>query len=152
MKRGPLKRSKGLDRGKPLERGDTPLSRETPLERKSRIQPKPKPKRTDEEAAASALWHRIVTEGKRCLMCGTRSDLQGHHHVPQQVLRRQARTLGVRAWVLVWDLRSGVPLCKRCHERHTLAVQKVPGWRLPAEAWEFAREIGLEHRLEREHP
>jgi hypothetical protein len=150
LKRAPLKQGKPLERKTPLtakkgmERGGE-LLRSTPL------RAKPKPKRTDAEAALSEAWWSTVAKGKRCVRCGTRWRVQGHHVLAQQFLRRLAKSLGVPASTLLWDVRIGMPLCETCHARHTNRIDPIPLALVPASAFEFAIEYECRPRLEREY-
>jgi cytochrome c553 len=72
-----------------------------------------------------------------------------------------AHVAGGRAAVAV-DVRNGVALCERCHERHTLAVRRVPRYLLPAGVFAFIHELDalawpprtqpLMSRLRQEYP
>lgn len=136
-----------------------PLKTRKPLERKgqlrrTRFKPKPRSPRTDLHEAAA--WQTAVLKdekGRRrsCVRCGRLSSgMQGHHVVPKSFLKRE---YGNRPEI-VWDPRVGIPTCERCHEKHTLRVDVIPADLIPAEAWEFARELGEAAvvRLEKEHP
>lgn len=98
------------------------------------------------------VWH---LDGGRCVGCGQAVALdadhwtwQCHHTIAKSRLRRE----GLHAHV--WDPDNGVVTCKRCHERHELAVERIPGARLPARVTRFARRIapwGVDE-LNRTHP
>lgn len=161
MKRGgPLRRTKGLQRKSGLEQGQ-PLERKAPLKRTplkvvrgAALVPADRQRIAD----LSETWWRTVTQTPKgawraCMGCGALGvRVEGHHTIKQQTIRREARSrkLDVATWL--WDPRNGIPLCERCHEKHTLAVQRVPGYLLPIRVWEFARDLGLEWALEKEHP
>jgi hypothetical protein len=49
---------------------------------------------------------------------------------------------------LKWDTRNGLPVCRYHHFRHDYAVQRIPRRLLPAQAFEFADEIGARWVLE----
>jgi hypothetical protein len=56
-----------------------------------------------------------------------------------------------------WDPRNALLLCKepapnRCHQRHTLAVKRVPQSALWSQNWDFARELSLGWMLEANYP
>lgn len=74
-------------------------------------------------------------------MCG--GPLQAHHVLSQQHLRRAG--MGGR----LWDTRNGVAVCESAHTDHTRATRRISVDVLPWAAWEFARECGMEWRLER---
>lgn len=161
MKRGgPLRRTKGLERKSGLEQGK-PLERKTPLQQRAALKARVvalAPADRQRVAALSETWWRTVTqtpkgEWRACMCCGAlKVRVEGHHTIKQQTIRREARSrkLDVATWV--WDPRNGVPLCERCHSRHSLAVERVPGYLLPIRVWDFARDLGLEWALEKEHP
>lgn len=104
------------------------------------------------EGEAAVAWWRRVAVGRKCAVCRRRREIQGHHVVRQQHLRAKAQELGIDPAKLLWDPRSGMALCRRCHERHTNAVARVPRDLVPAAAEDFVREYGLEWRLERDYP
>jgi len=87
-------------------------------------------------AARERFWHRTLAAG-RCAGCGERHWLQAHHALPRQLIRRELSDVEE----LQWDERNGVCLCRRCHERHELAVQRLGAQRLPAAVREFASEL-----------
>lgn len=123
-----------------------------------------KPKPSTNDPVLSARWHaETLHRGARCLKCGGKRRLQAHHAVPQQAVKSFAKTLRLsveETQRILWDGRNGVPVCERCHERHTLAVERIPRVRLPLAAFAFARTLdgmtpGRESmmvRLEREYP
>lgn len=81
--------------------------------------------------------------------------IQCHHAIKQQWLRSHISTLGlseeeILEWL--WDPGNGLCLCQRAHERQSLRVEPVPLEALPARVADWARDRGLFHLLEREHP
>lgn len=70
----------------------------------------------------------------------------------QQVLQRHARRFGYDVLALLWDPRNGIPVCERCHSAHTGAKKRIPLSVIPAPALDFAAEIGLDWRVERDYP
>lgn len=76
------------------------------------------------------------------------AELQAHHVVPQQRLRRA----GLHALLL--DERMGLCLCAWHHQRHTNRRQPVPTALLPAETVDLVEEIGFGWMLNnpREYP
>jgi 5-methylcytosine-specific restriction endonuclease McrA len=138
MKRsGPLKRTKALARGK------VTLKR-TPL--KVRAQRRP-----PDEVALARIFHEQVTRGGRCASCGQLGNalcpIEAHHVLEKSGLRRAGHGPEV-----VWDLRNGMPLCRRCHERHTSRVEPVRRRRVPRSAWRFAAQHNLTWLLEQRYP
>jgi hypothetical protein len=121
-------------------------------------------RRRDIDPELAAAWKAaVVHRGSRCLMCGGRAELQAHHVIGQQVLRRYARELKLKratAQRVLWDRRNGVPVCRRCHERHTCAYVRIPRARLPNFVFAYVAELdartpGREPmlvRLEDEYP
>lgn len=129
----PLKRgSKGLARGEGLARGKRPPKGSNSSDRR----------KTAPAGPLSPLeWRRTVWEldGGRCVMCGTavprdadRWTWQAHHPIEKQKLPPERK----------YDPRNGVVTCRRCHERHTSWTEVIPGSRLPARCYAFARELG----------
>lgn len=115
------------------------------------------------DKALAAAWHAaVVHRGARCLLCGGRRHLQGHHVIAQQAIRSHAKTLRLSAGetqALLWDVRNGVALCERCHERHTTAYCRVPRYLLPALVYAFVQALdeqtghqAMLERLRREYP
>lgn len=70
-------------------------------------------------------------------------DLQAHHVVTQQQLRKAHRR------DLLWDPNNGATVCEKAHRRHTLAVERLPRYLLPSRCREFARKHGFEDILAR---
>lgn len=70
-------------------------------------------------------------------------DLQAHHVVTQQQLRKAGRH------DLLWDPSNGATVCEKAHRRHTLAVARLPYRVLPARCIAFARRHGFEDILSR---
>lgn len=144
MKRTPLTRSKGLARTSGLSR--------KPFKRKP-----PKPKGTDLDRA-SAWWVSVVgplSARKPCVVCGATSNIEGHHIVSKQVIKRVARERRVgdavrEQWL--WDDRNGMALCRLCHARHENANRRVPRDLVPVQARVFAAELGVSHLLDRYYP
>lgn len=117
--------------------------------KRSRLKQKPR-KSKDDPVLMAAFW-RAVAYRKKCVVCGSKKDVHAHHVVEKQYLAHlfprgaNGKTLAeLRA-----DPRNGIALCAGCHERHTNASRRVPIDKLPAAAFEFAAELGLQHRLGR---
>lgn len=79
-----------------------------------------------------------------CLACSRLSAIQAHHVVDKDYIRRRVS----KDPAVVYDPRNGMPVCRRCHEKHTLAVKRLSIRLIPFPAWEFAREHNVEHRIE----
>lgn len=145
-----MKRGKPLARRTPLKHGGKPLKR-------TRLKPvSPRRAQPTFDASAAALFKELTcferVDGRRvmraCIVCGDRQHIEGHHVVPQQVLRREGLDH------LLWDPANGVPVCdepapNRCHTRHELAVARIPKDRLPEAAVRFAAAIGQSHSIDR---
>lgn len=81
-----------------------------------------------------------------CALVGTTvcsGPLQGHHVVERRALKRR----GLEEHL--WDKRNRMSLCERHHARHTTAVERIPYSAVPAEAHEFAAELGLTYLIDR---
>lgn len=93
---------------------------------------------------------RVVALDGRCILhpfadeC--EGDLQAHHVVTQQQLRKADRH------DLLWDPNNGATVCEKAHRRHTLAVERLPRYLLPSRCIEFARKHGFEGILSRYYP
>lgn len=99
-----------------------------------------------------------------CRVCGAKKNgVEGHHVLPKQTIKTEwgGRLDNARLQVLLWELptillgkrpRNGMPLCGQCHTDHELAVRRVPRFRLTADNWDFATELGLAWKLERTYP
>jgi hypothetical protein len=72
-----------------------------------------------------------------------------------QVLRREARRLGFDFARVRWDTRNRLAICELCHERHHSRhrpIKRAVLERHAPKVFQFARELGLSHVLEREYP
>lgn len=119
-----------------------------------------KPKRTAREALLSQAWFEAVVTraGSALIAAGEQGAIviQAHHVIPQQVLRRRARELGLAEATLVWDKRVGVRVSDRRHQRHHSGHEPIRraelDERLLGGILEFAREYGLEEWFDRHYP
>ena len=134
--RKPIERSGGLSRA-PKAKGGRPTPYRVPAQRGA-------PHGPAEGPMAPLEWRETVwtLDGGRCVACGRSVPLdadhwvwQAHHCIPKQRLRRE------RMHHLVWHPDNGVTLCRRCHERHESATERVPGGTLPARVTRFALTI-----------
>lgn len=80
------------------------------------------------------LWN-LAWRGKRCVVCGTKRAVAGHHIVYAQHLRRENAPS--------WDPRNCLPICFDCHGAHHNASRRIPVTCLHNEAFEFAEEFGF---------
>lgn len=151
---------------KSLERGSTFAKRRStlkpnPSKRTAPTRPAT-PKMSPEEQRAAATFERVVKRTGRCAACGHRArhprvELDAHHVIPKEILKRIERQTGTPAGSLVWDPDNGMPLCSqmtenRCHPRHTVKFKPVPRARIPEPALRFAEKLGLIHLIERHYP
>lgn len=77
--------------------------------------------------------------------------LQAHHVTSKEAIKSwysRSKTL-TPLDALLWDPRNGLTVCRRHHDRHTLARCRIPRRAVHAEAVAFARALGLEHLLDR---
>ena len=73
-------------------------------------------------------------------------DLQAHHVIDQQKLRNYALGADLtddEADTLLWDPENGLAVCRRHHDRHTLAICRLPLAVLEVRHLAFAARIGL---------
>lgn len=155
MKRAALKRgSSPLERRTALAPGDTPLGQGQPLARRTALRSRPRQHQRDElEVRLMADWHKPVeAKDARCVVCGSPHDLEGHHVVEQQTLRRMAQDRGIPAMFLLWDPRCRVIVCELCHTRHTRRIKPIPMRCLSYENLTYASDLGLEWLIERSYP
>lgn len=92
-----------------------------------------------------------VLKRGRCVICGGYDHLEAHHLIRKSWIKVNITTEPQ----VVYDPRIGVPVCGRfsvkgCHELLTTRAILVPQNKVPTAAWEFAAEIGAEHRLAHE--
>lgn len=142
MKRGRLERRTELARGAPPQR------------RRRKRDPKEAAKRA---AWIKELWRRADRDEyglARCAVTGeTELDaaerLEGHHVIEKEHIRQKfPNGHGGRSLVdLVWDPRNGMLVLVSVHQRHTKRYKTIPIGAVPADAFEFARELGLEWYL-----
>lgn len=109
-----------------------------------RTELKRKPRRSEPREQGAIVWARAARLG-RCAVCNRQAH-HGHHIITKQELRRRG------AAELLWDLRNMLPVCADCHARHHHAFRRIRRRELPAAAFEFAAELGLEWLIERTYP
>lgn len=122
----PLRRSSSLNRGK------------APQKRRKRVYAEP--------------GFQQEVQGLPCLKCG-KGARDGHHFLPQQMLRAHARTHKLtdsELKALLSDRRNRGELCPDCHANEENG-NRVPRELVPASAFEFAEELGLRWVLERRY-
>lgn len=90
---------------------------------------------------------------------GRNRELEAHHAIPKRILKRIARSRGLKdgspGWLaIVYDARVGVALPPRVHERHTTHVARIPLEHLPVRVCAAAVGYGREavSALLAEHP
>lgn len=120
---------------------------------------RPRTHLTQREARLQQVFHAQKQLHPWCANCGEETVfLQVHHAIPKEVLKRVlASKDGPCPLEVIWDPRNAMVVCSepapnRCHERHTVAYQRIGRVALSEENWAFAREHGLEYLLERDYP
>jgi hypothetical protein len=149
-----------------LRRGDKRLERSTPLRSVSQLKARQKRKPLFDERAMREVWHDHVLalapkrRGHRvCPVCdqvpSTENPFEAHHVLPKAAIKKFVAGLQLakpeaaeRLARLLWDFRNGLPVCRRCHSRHTSAYKRITIVLLTRKHRQFARELGLEHLLE----
>lgn len=114
----------------------------SPLQRKTRLR---RGRRKPVGVIVADIW-RDGLHRERCVVCGTRSNLDGHHVVPRRVLIRN----GFADFVM--DRRNRAAACRRCHESHECRHRPILRGELPASVFEFAAELRLEWYIDRHYP
>jgi hypothetical protein len=137
-----VKRGAGPKRRTALKRGSKPLQR-APW---SKTNPKRRKEAKRYPGAIGWTQRVLALYGRLCVVCGDPA-VQGHHAVPRQRIIRDSRKSDEERSFLAYDARQGVPVCKRCHERHETATERIPRSTLPAGVVEWAREHGYSHVL-----
>lgn len=118
------------------------IKRRTPLKRGGMLRRRrPKPV----GVIVADIWREGWEEG-RCVVCGTRRNLDAHHAVPRRALIR----LGFADYVM--DKRNRVWACRHDHESHENRHRPIRRCELPASVFEFAAELGLEWYIDRHYP
>lgn len=140
----------------------SPLRRTKRLTRKKGLNPRAatRSEQGNYDLDKAAAWHRVIVgvpkkKKNPCVQCGSRINIEGHHVVAKQEIKRVARSARWefdREQDALWDVRNGMPLCSRCHQQHETAFRRVPRRLVPAAAVEFARELGVEHVIDRYYP
>lgn len=101
---------------------------------------------------AAALW--AASARRPCVMCGD-VNVEIHHVITQQVLRRIARRDSLDVEHLRWDRRNALALCPSCHQGHHSAHGRIPRQILKRwcpHVFEMADELGVRAWLERTYP
>lgn len=78
-------------------------------------------------------------------------DLQAHHVISQQKLRHYALGSGLtdeEADVIAWDPANGLAVCRRHHDRHTLATKRLPLYALEVRNIAFAARLDLAYAID----
>ena len=140
---------------KSRERGSTFANQGAGLARTERkpVKHRKRPLRTASTRERSEAWAR-GGRAKCCAICGS-ANVQGHHIVYQQRIRRAAQKLGLDVDRLLWDDRNRLWLCPRHHDAaHSRArpVSRSVLERHAPKVFQFTREIGELPWLERMYP
>lgn len=86
-----------------------------------------------------------ATRGKVCVACPSRAQ-EAHHLIRRQVIERERENE-----LDAWRPELAVPVCRRCHQRHTSAFRRLPRAQLPWAGILLVREWGLEWALDAEY-
>ena len=115
-------------------------------------------KRKQKKRDLALEWCQQVYEacGHRCAVCGYEGPHLEAHHVIEQGRLRRAYAEEIHD-ELLWNPDNGLLLCaepapNRCHNRHTLAVKRIPRSCLRAANEDFAERIGMGWVLDRFYP
>lgn len=104
-------------------------------------------RRPTAKEAEDAIVFKLTVRGRGCQIHDNASlcegPVQAAHIIPKQALRRR------RLYEHVWDPRNGLGACYRAHTRSDAGLERFPAERIPEDAWEFARELGLDWMLEK---
>ena len=131
------------------------------MKRPGTLRRRRKAPRTQLEQTASERW---IAEVKRqpVLISATQPSggfmqTVGHHIIPRQTLESwldeilEPVTPDRRA-AIIWDVRNGLHVSKRRHERHHSGHEPIPRLALPDAVFEFADEFGFDWYLDRHYP
>ena len=88
----------------------------------------------------------FVLYGADCLSCG-RPAVQAHHIVAKQAIKKAMHLSPASRNALLFDPTNGFPICRRCHEKHELAVERLYFSMLPSQAVEWAVANGFASRV-----
>jgi len=109
-----------------------------------------------------AAWDRYYREAKKlrrswkgCEVCppakrDPNAWLEIHHVISQRRLKRysvERKLPEMRRLALLTDPRNSIVLCQACHHKHTVRHTPIPLITIPADAWDFAKELGLKDEL-----
>lgn len=111
----------------------------------------PNPNEQVVKLGLESKWWKVhlVVRDYDCLMAGEGAcygDRQGAHIISQHHLKKRHR--GDR----LWDLRNGMLLCERHHNRHDRHLQRVPREKLPKGISDFCEELGISYLLDKYYP
>ena len=95
--------------------------------RRSPLRPKPPPDHRDEPG----YWEWKALTWGECAVCGERGQLERHHVVSEQHVRRE----GGDPYALANSMLLGL-FC-RCHSRHTNAAERLPASAITAQNLAF---------------
>lgn len=122
------------------------IQRRTPLKRGRK-------RAAFDRVAAQTFAAKARAQG--CLMCGSTLDVDAHHVVRAQHVRRAAKGMGVDETRALYDLRNVVGLCRAHHQAHHAHTARVPR-RLVLIACpdieQFCSELGVLALFEHEYP
>lgn len=118
----------------------SPLTRKTPLQRKPWRKALGSP---EQRLSFKRRVHEL--DGGNCVMVG-RSLCEGDLHAAHVIPKRRLREMGFGAEV-VYDPASAMSLCFRHHNRHDMALEKVPYSYVPQRCKVFVQALNLAHVL-----
>lgn len=126
------------------------------LQRKQVLKANPPRRRESRRFPGATGWTQRVFAlyGRVCVACPRKHAqpaVQAHHVVPRHAILTAPHLSVEERRALAYDARNGLPVCVRCHERHTSAVERILRARLPASVIEWACEHGFEHVIERSY-
>jgi hypothetical protein len=131
-----------MRRGEPLRR-KTGLKR-TPLNKRALLKNNPPFRREEKTLPGATGWTQRVFAlyGNLCVVCSKPGRpvraVQAHHATPKRTIIARGDN------ELAYDQRNGVPVCKRCHERHETATRRIPRSKLPEGVirWAYEHDFG----------
>lgn len=148
-----------------MKRSRRPIQRKSELKRGKRLRSKPKEPMSQREKDAAGAWFRSVMETAKVRIEGrplpvdavdgkpgsADDPLEAHHVIEKEDLKKLAKSRGLDIVQLLWDPRNGMAVRRSRHVRHTNRFDPLPVSAVPESAWEFAREHGIEWRIEQDY-
>jgi hypothetical protein len=115
---------------------------------------KPRRKRRRESLPGRKGWTKRVFTlyGRWCLACPPKNQeraVQAHHVIPLSTILDASHLSEKERAERAYDARNGMPVCKRCHERHETATKRIPLGKLLPQHLEWADDNGFTYYIER---